>query len=62
MTLEVRSGNQHAQCLYQSLGFQAAGRRKRYYEDNGEDAVLMVNDSLPEPERSFREPETLEEG
>jgi ribosomal-protein-alanine N-acetyltransferase len=40
-TLEVRSGNRAAQALYASFGFQVVGRRKRYYRDNNEDALLM---------------------
>ena len=38
--LEVRSSNQAAIALYASLGFAAAGTRRRYYSD-GEDALLM---------------------
>lgn len=40
-TLEVRASNGPAIRLYISLGFQEAGRRKGYYEDNGEDAIIM---------------------
>lgn len=40
-TLEVRRGNVEALALYESCGFVAAGVRKNYYSDNGEDAVLM---------------------
>ena len=40
-TLEVRPSNAPALALYQSFGFEAAGRRKGYYEDNGEDAIIM---------------------
>jgi ribosomal-protein-alanine N-acetyltransferase len=40
-TLEVRPSNAHAITLYERLGFRAAGRRPRYYRDNGEDAVIM---------------------
>jgi ribosomal-protein-alanine N-acetyltransferase len=40
-TLEVRSGNQAAQTLYTSFGFKVVGRRKRYYSNNHEDALLM---------------------
>jgi ribosomal-protein-alanine N-acetyltransferase len=40
-TLEVRSGNQAAQSLYTSFGFEVVGRRKRYYSNNHEDALLM---------------------
>jgi ribosomal-protein-alanine N-acetyltransferase len=39
--LEVREGNQAAQVMYQKFGFEEVGRRKRYYKDNGEDAILM---------------------
>jgi ribosomal-protein-alanine N-acetyltransferase len=41
ITLEVRPTNQAAIQLYQRLGFQSAGRRPRYYQDNGEDALIM---------------------
>lgn len=40
-TLEVRAGNTGAIKLYEGLGFSAEGIRPGYYEDNGEDAVLM---------------------
>ena len=35
-------GNVRAQALYRKLGFDVTGRRKRYYRDNGEDALLMA--------------------
>ena len=40
-TLEVRQSNAGAIALYERFGFAAAGRRRRYYQDNGEDAVVM---------------------
>ena len=40
-TLEVRESNRGAIELYERFGFRAAGRRRRYYQDNGEDAVVM---------------------
>lgn len=40
-TLEVRAGNRAALELYKSFGFQVVGRRKGYYRDNQEDALLM---------------------
>ncbi len=40
-TLEVRASNAGAIELYERFGFRAAGRRRRYYQDNGEDAVVM---------------------
>lgn len=41
MTLEVRVTNVQAIDLYMSMGFDVAGRRRGYYEDNGEDAYIM---------------------
>jgi [ribosomal protein S18]-alanine N-acetyltransferase len=41
LTLEVRRSNGGAIALYERFGFLAAGRRRRYYQDNGEDAVIM---------------------
>ena len=60
-TLEVRESNLAAQHMYEKLGFIRVGRRKRYYEDNGEDAFLMVCDHMPEADPDFEEPETLRE-
>ena len=40
-TLEVRTSNAGAIALYEQHGFRAAGLRRRYYQDNGEDAVIM---------------------
>lgn len=42
VTLEVRTSNEAAQRLYQSLGFVASGVRKGYYSDTGEDALAMA--------------------
>jgi len=47
VTLEVRASNHAAQTLYAQLGFEIVGRRKRYYRDNGEDAVLMTHFLAP---------------
>lgn len=41
MSLEVRVTNTVAQNLYKKLGFQEGGLRKKYYVDNGEDALVM---------------------
>jgi ribosomal-protein-alanine N-acetyltransferase len=41
MTLEVRPSNHAAIALYENFGFLAAGTRRRYYQDNGEDALIM---------------------
>jgi len=40
-TLEVRQSNHGAIELYERYGFRSAGLRRRYYQDNGEDAVVM---------------------
>lgn len=46
MTLEVRPSNAPALALYQHFGFKTAGRRKGYYTDNGEDALIMWKTKL----------------
>ncbi|NLT41082.1 MAG: ribosomal protein S18-alanine N-acetyltransferase [Anaerolineae bacterium] len=45
-TLEVRLSNLTAQRLYRKYGFEPTGRRRRYYRDNHEDALLMGVDSI----------------
>ncbi len=42
VTLEVREHNTAAQALYRKYKFEVVGRRKRYYKDTGEDAILMT--------------------
>ena len=44
--LEVREGNLPARGLYKKFGFEEAGLRKKYYQDNGEDAVMMNLEKL----------------
>lgn len=44
MTLEVRVSNTRAQHLYEKMGFQERGIRKKYYSDNDEDAMIMWAD------------------
>lgn len=46
MTLEVRVSNAGAIRLYESLGFVDCGRRKGYYTDTREDAIIMWKDDL----------------
>ena len=41
LTLEVRPSNTAAIAMYEGFGFKAAGVRRRYYSDNGEDALIM---------------------
>ncbi|MEG0292305.1 MAG: ribosomal protein S18-alanine N-acetyltransferase [Anaerovoracaceae bacterium] len=40
-TLEVRKSNIAAQNLYKKFGFKEEGVRPKYYENNGEDALIM---------------------
>lgn len=40
-TLEVRRSNDPAIGLYEKFGFRTEGVRKRYYRNNGEDALIM---------------------
>jgi len=47
-TLEVRKSNTAAINLYEKQGFVEAGERKGYYEDNGEDALIMWRDAEDE--------------
>jgi ribosomal-protein-alanine N-acetyltransferase len=49
VTLEVRVSNKTAQALYEKYGFTRAGTRKKYYSDNGEDAVIMTTCELDLP-------------
>lgn len=41
MTLEVRTSNQAAIGLYEKNGFKIVGRRKNYYTEPKEDALIM---------------------
>jgi ribosomal-protein-alanine N-acetyltransferase len=43
-TLEVRRGNAPAIALYQRAGFRTVHVRPRYYQDNGEDALVMISE------------------
>lgn len=54
MTLEVRVSNVPAQKLYEKYGFKVLGRRKAYYHDNQEDALVMWTENLwQEPFKSL---------
>ena len=44
--LEVRASNSAAQEMYGKFGYKESGRRRHYYKDNDEDAILMKLDSL----------------
>ena len=63
ITLEVRPSNQAAIELYRCFGFLPAGRRRSYYPDTGEDALIMWRteatlrgslDDVPNPDPSLR--------
>ena len=41
VTLEVRVSNEPALSLYRRQGYRERGVRRRYYQDNGEDAYIM---------------------
>jgi ribosomal-protein-alanine N-acetyltransferase len=41
VVLEVRPSNHEARMLYESFGFRVVGRRRGYYYDTGEDALVM---------------------
>jgi len=48
-TLEVKASNQPAISLYQKFGFKVAGTRKGYYQDTGEDALILWLSGLQYP-------------
>jgi ribosomal-protein-alanine N-acetyltransferase len=54
MTLEVRPSNTVARSLYRKYGFRDVALRKRYYSDNGEDAVVMWSGNLRDPQTQAR--------
>jgi ribosomal-protein-alanine N-acetyltransferase len=45
-TLEVRVSNVAAISLYEKYGFKKAGCRKGYYQDNGEDGLILWRGGL----------------
>lgn len=46
ITLEVRESNLAAISLYEKLGFSSIGQRKNYYQDNGENALIMFTENI----------------
>jgi len=48
-TLEVRVGNVRAIKLYRQSGFRGIAIRRRYYANDGEDALVMLADVGQEP-------------
>ncbi len=54
ITLEVRVSNLKAIHLYEKFGFNSLGYRKKYYQDNNEDALIMwSNNIFDEKYRTF---------
>jgi ribosomal-protein-alanine N-acetyltransferase len=49
-TLEVRVSNHSALSLYEKFGFKIAGRRKGYYQETGEDALILWRGDLHYPQ------------
>jgi [ribosomal protein S18]-alanine N-acetyltransferase len=49
-TLEVKESNEVARSLYEKFGFKLAGKRKKYYQDTGEDALILWLGNLAKPE------------
>ena len=46
ITLEVRISNTPAISLYEKFGFKSVGVRKKYYQDNDEDALIMFTENI----------------
>lgn len=49
-TLEVRISNQAALSLYEKFGFRIAGQRRGYYQDTGEDALILWLSGIQYPQ------------
>lgn len=54
LTLEVRVSNLGAQRLYEKYGFTSLGRRRGYYQDDGEDALVMWTENIWQEEYRAR--------
>lgn len=50
LTLEVRVSNESAQQLYYKYGFKSLGMRRRYYQDNDEDALVLWAENITSAE------------
>lgn len=50
LTLEVRESNRAAINFYRNFGFIQAGRRKNYYDDTSEDAIIMWTPNIDSEE------------
>lgn len=49
-TLEVRASNVPALSLYRKFGFKIAGRRRGYYKNTNEDALILWRGDLQDPQ------------
>ena len=58
--LEVRPSNTEARGLYERFGFRMIGRRKGYYPDTGEDALVMEVDLAQSAEGNPSAPRKVE--
>lgn len=62
LSLEVRPSNAAAIALYESVGFSAAGRRKNFYTDPREDALILnktVNSQSAAAQKNFNSAESI---
>lgn len=50
ITLEVRVSNEVAQKLYYKYGFKSLGVRRKYYQDNDEDALVLWTEHISSPD------------
>jgi ribosomal-protein-alanine N-acetyltransferase len=62
LTLEVRPSNTGARALYDDLGFVSVGVRRRYYRDDGEDALIMWRTPATLQGRTYDIPGAEDEG
>lgn len=62
LTLEVRPSNTGARGLYDDLGFLSVGVRRRYYRDDGEDALIMWRTPATLEGRTYDIPGAEDEG
>ena len=46
LTLEARVSNLGALALYRKYGFEVVGTRRKYYNDNNEDAFIMTTSPI----------------
>lgn len=46
ITLEVRVSNEYAIRLYKKFALKSVGVRKKYYQDNNEDALIMFSENI----------------